>query len=77
MELARNAAARLPNDADAHDTLGWIAFRAGRFGLAASELERAVALNGSEPIVPRHLAEVRKAIEEQAIAEKKAAARQM
>lgn len=59
LELARNAAARLPGDADVHDTLGWVAFRAGRLSLAASELERAVALNAAEPTYRSHLQDVR------------------
>jgi Flp pilus assembly protein TadD len=68
VELARNAVAGLPDDADAHDTLGWVAFRAGRLSLAASELERAVALNGNEPIYRSHLKDVRDAIEAEAAA---------
>ena len=64
LELARNAAARLPGDADVHDTLGWVAFKAGRLTLAASELERAVALNANEPAYRKHLQEVRRAIED-------------
>jgi Flp pilus assembly protein TadD len=59
LELARNAAARLPADADVHDTFGWVAFRTGRLSLAASELERAVALNASEPTYRSHLEDVR------------------
>ncbi len=66
VELARNAVARLPNDADAHDTLGWVAFRAGRLSLAKSELERAVALAAAEPSYRNHLENVNKAIEEEA-----------
>jgi Flp pilus assembly protein TadD len=72
LELARTAASSLPNDADAHDTLGWIAFRAGRLSLAAAELERAVALNGHEPIYQNHLRAVRVAIEEAAKAQAEA-----
>jgi Tfp pilus assembly protein PilF len=71
LELARNAAARLPDDADVHDTLGWVAYRAGRLTLAASELERAIALNGNEPTYRTHLQEVRRAIDEEAVAAKK------
>jgi tetratricopeptide (TPR) repeat protein len=68
LELARNAAAALPGDADVHDTLGWVAFRAGRLTLAASELARAVALDGSEPAYRNHLQEVRRAIDDEKIA---------
>jgi tetratricopeptide (TPR) repeat protein len=73
LELAQTAASRLPNDADAHDTLGWIAFRAGRLSLAASELERAVALNGREATYQNHLRTVRSAIDEAAKADAEAA----
>jgi Flp pilus assembly protein TadD len=74
LELAQTAASRLPNDADAHDTLGWIAFRAGRLSLAASALERAVALNGREPTYQDHLRAVRTAIDEAAKADAEAEA---
>jgi len=66
LELARTAAASLPNDADVHDTLGWIAFRAGRLSLAVTELERAVALNNREPLYQAHLRTVRTAVAEAA-----------
>jgi Flp pilus assembly protein TadD len=64
LQLALNAAARMPDDADVRDTLGWVAFRAGRLTLAASELERAVALNPGEPAYRKPLQEVRRAIED-------------
>ena len=73
LELARNAAARLPGDADVHDTLGWAAFRAGRLSLAAAELERAVALNKSEPSYQSHLRDVRAEIAAEAAAQAAAA----
>jgi tetratricopeptide (TPR) repeat protein len=66
IELARTAVAKLPGDADAHDTLGWIAFRAGRLSLAASELERASALDPDDATFRHHLNEVRQAIAEEA-----------
>jgi tetratricopeptide (TPR) repeat protein len=69
LELARTAVANMPDDADAHDTLGWIAFRAGRLSLAASELQRAVALNGCEPTYVNHLRAVREAVEQAARAD--------
>jgi tetratricopeptide (TPR) repeat protein len=72
IELARTAVARLPGDPDVHDTLGWVAFKAGRLSLAAAELGTAVALNGQEPIYHDHLQEVRRAIEAQARAEAEA-----
>ena len=68
LELARNAATRLPADADVHDTFGWVAFRAGRLSLAASELERAIALNGNEPSYRNHLQQVKAEIAAQAAA---------
>jgi tetratricopeptide (TPR) repeat protein len=66
IELARTAVARLPDDADAHDTLGWVAYRAGRLSLAASELERATVLDPKDPGYRQHLTEVRQAIAEEA-----------
>jgi Flp pilus assembly protein TadD len=66
IELARNAVAKLPEDPDAHDTLGWIAYRAGRLSLAASELERASTLDPEDATVRHHLTEVRQAIAEEA-----------
>jgi tetratricopeptide (TPR) repeat protein len=66
MDLARTAVARRPGDPDVHDTLGWTAFRAGRLSMAASELERAVALDAKEPSYQAHLAEVKRAIEQEA-----------
>jgi len=75
IELAQTAAARLPDDPDAHDTLGWIAFKARRLSLAASELERAVALNARNATYQGHLREVRGAIDEAAKAAKAEQAR--
>jgi tetratricopeptide (TPR) repeat protein len=72
MDLARKAVDRLPKDPDVHDTLGWVAFRAGRLTLAAAELEAAVALNGQEPTYRNHLQAVRRAIEAAARAEARA-----
>jgi tetratricopeptide (TPR) repeat protein len=66
IELARSAVAKLPEDADAHDTLGWVAYRTGRLSLAASELERATALDPADPTYKQHLTEVRQAIAEEA-----------
>ena len=66
IELARTAVARLPEEADAHDTLGWVAYRAGRLSLAASELERATALDPADATYKHHLTEVRQAIAEEA-----------
>jgi tetratricopeptide (TPR) repeat protein len=66
IELARTAVAKLPEDADVHDTLGWVAYRAGRLSLAASELERATILDPNDVTYRRHLTEVRQAIAEEA-----------
>jgi len=66
LELARTAASGLPNDASAHDTLGWIAFRAGQLSLAGAELERAVALSPREPLYKNHLRIIRIALDEAA-----------
>jgi len=66
IELARKAVARMPNDADVYDTLGWIAFRAGRLTMARSALERAVALDPRDTTSQDHLQKVRHAIDEEA-----------
>jgi Flp pilus assembly protein TadD len=66
IELARTAASRMPNDADVHDTLGWIAYKAGRLTLARSALERAVALDPRDPTSQVHLQKVRQAIDVEA-----------
>jgi Flp pilus assembly protein TadD len=66
LELARTAVARLPNDPDVHDTLGWAAFKARRLSLAASELERAVALNARDTTYQSHLHDIKEAIAEEA-----------
>ena len=44
IELARTAVWQLPNDADVHDTLGWIAFKAGRLTLADADAEAYLAV---------------------------------
>ena len=75
LDLAQTAAARLADDPDAHDTLGWIAFKARRLSLAATELERAVALNGRNPTYQAHLAQIRTAIDDAARTAKADAAR--
>ena len=75
IELARTAVVRLPDDPDVHDTLGWVAFRAGRLSLAASELERAVALDAKNPTFQGHLADVKRAIEAEARAAAEARAK--
>jgi predicted Zn-dependent protease len=66
IELARKAVARLPGDAAAHDTLGWIAYKAGRLTLARSALERAVALDPLDAAARMHLQKVRSAIDAEA-----------
>lgn len=75
IELARTAVAQLPQDADVHDTLGWAAFKARRLSLAASELERAVALHPGAPAYSSHLREVKAAIAEEARLELEARAK--
>src|SRR5439155_27135871 len=66
IELARKAVARMPDDADVYDTLGWIAFKAGRLTMARSALERAVALEPRDTAAQGHLQRVRQAIDEEA-----------
>jgi tetratricopeptide (TPR) repeat protein len=65
IELARTAAARMPNDADVYDTLGWIAFKAGHLTMARSALERAVALDPRAATSQDHLQKVRNAMEQE------------
>lgn len=66
LELARTAVARMPNDAAANDTLGWIAFKARQLTLARRSLERAVSLEPGNPVLQDHLTKVRQAIETEA-----------
>lgn len=66
IDLARKAVAQMPNDADVYDTLGWIAFKAGRLTMARSALERAVALDPRDATSQGHLQSVRKAIDQEA-----------
>jgi hypothetical protein len=49
-----------------HETLGWAAFQAKRLSLAASELERAVALNPREATYQSHLRDIKEAVAEEA-----------
>jgi Tfp pilus assembly protein PilF len=56
----------MPKDADVYDTLGWIAFKAGRLTMARSALERAVALDPHDSTSQGHLQKVRTAIDEEA-----------
>jgi Flp pilus assembly protein TadD len=63
--LARVAVTRMPDEPEAHDTLGWAYYKGGQLRLAARELERAVALDPQEETYRSRLAEVRGAIVEE------------
>jgi cellulose synthase operon protein C len=62
LDLARTAATALADQADVHDTLGQAYFKTGRYRSAVSELERAVAIDGSDASYKRHLDEARRAL---------------
>jgi tetratricopeptide (TPR) repeat protein len=70
IRLGRLAATRLPDEPEVRDTLGWAYYKAGRLGLAAAELERAIALNPSDPGFRQHLNEVRRAQAQEAAADR-------
>ena len=62
VRLAQSAATALPNEAVVHDTLGWAYYKAGSLKLASAELERAVALDGTDAAFQKHLDEVKTAL---------------
>ena len=55
VRLAQSAAAAMPNEAVPHDTLGWAYFKTGNPTQAASEIERAVALDPANASYQQHL----------------------
>ena len=55
MALIARAAKLRPGDGGITDSLGWSAFRAGRFAEAAATLEKAVALEPEDPAIIDHL----------------------
>jgi tetratricopeptide (TPR) repeat protein len=64
--LARIATTRLPDEAEVHDTLGWAYYKIGRLSLAVPELERAVAMDPQDAQFKQRLAEVRRALADEA-----------
>jgi tetratricopeptide (TPR) repeat protein len=65
IRLARIATAEMPDEAEAHDTLGWAYYKSGQMRPAVHALERAIALAPASAPYKAHLAEVRHAIAEQ------------
>ncbi len=53
--LVRKALAKEPANGYYLDSLGWIYFRRGEYGRAASELERAVRIIADDPVILEHL----------------------
>jgi tetratricopeptide (TPR) repeat protein len=62
VRLAQSAVTAMPNEAAAHDTLGWAYYKAGNLTQASTELERAVSLDSANRDVQKHLDEVRAAV---------------
>jgi len=60
IRLAQKAVELLPDDADAHDTLGQAYLKSGRPEVAVREFEEAVALDGGENSYRDHLATAKK-----------------
>jgi tetratricopeptide (TPR) repeat protein len=65
IRLAQIAAAEMPDEPEAQDTLGWAYYKGGQMRAAAHALERAIALAPAAAPYKAHLAEVRQAIAEQ------------
>jgi len=61
VRLAQSAVSAMPNDAMAHDTLGWAYYKVGNLSQASTELERAAALDPANRDFQKHLDEVRAA----------------
>src|SRR5262249_22609266 len=62
VDLARSAATQLADQADVHDTLGQAYLKTGRLRSAVPELERAVALDGTNAAYRAHLDEAKRAL---------------
>jgi len=59
VHLAQSAVLAMPNEAGVHDTLGWAFYKTGNPTRASAELDRAVALDSTNPQFQKHLQEVR------------------
>jgi Flp pilus assembly protein TadD len=55
LRLAQSASRRMPNEPQFSDTVGWIYVKKRRASLAIPHFERAVALNGKNPVFLYHL----------------------
>jgi len=55
LQLAQTAKAKLPNNADVSDTLGWIYYKKGLAGLAITALKDGVTQDRSNPLIHYHL----------------------
>ncbi|TMQ72327.1 MAG: tetratricopeptide repeat protein [Candidatus Eisenbacteria bacterium] len=58
--LIRRALAQEPDNGAFLDSLGWAYYRLGRLAEARSQLERAVAVSGGDPVIHEHLGDVYK-----------------
>lgn len=56
LQLAQVAQSEMPNDAEVHDTLGWIYYRKGQLPQAATTLERSLELEPANATAAYHLA---------------------
>lgn len=66
VRLGQRAIARMPDDAEAHDTLGRAYLKSGKAEVATHEFERAVALDAQNQTYRSHLAAARKAAADEA-----------
>jgi tetratricopeptide (TPR) repeat protein len=55
LSLAQTAVKKLPNDATARDTLGWIHYRMGNTYQALSEIEESLSLNPNYALANYHM----------------------
>ena len=55
LQLAQTAKAKLPNNAEVSDTLGWIYYKKGLAGLAITALKDGVTQDRSNPLIHYHL----------------------
>jgi len=55
LQLAQTAKAKLPNNADVSDTLGWIYYKKGLAGLAITALKDGVTQDRSNALIHYHL----------------------
>jgi len=58
LSLTRQAVALKPDNGYYVDSLGWAFYKAGQFNEALTEIKRAVALVGDDPVIFEHLGEI-------------------